>query len=314
MVMIAGFAVIAPFLRADNQPPPVDSGYKMVPIAGANGKVSYIRVQDQSSPSAHLSSSSSDGQYDPSQISLNKTSNLANKSFPTASLYQNHSAEEARQQRTFITKPFFAGNDVPSDRSVSNFNTKLAYPAVQGYNRTAEDTHKAYLANQTNADQNKSARLSSAPSEYQNRSAYLGNQKANVYASPLAHITYTGPGVNVIKKDMNKVNVSLMQAKDLPNRPLTIDEVRDLINNGIKPDTDVHPAASQSKPLNDPGYEPGPPPPPLAHSSPSPAPALAPAPSSRGDSSDGDLPSPGAMAAQHLQQEQPPENSEPLPK
>jgi len=280
----------------------------MVPVAGANGKVTYIRVQDQSSPSAHFSSSSSDEKYDPSRISLNKTSDLANKAFPTASLYQNHSAEEARQQRTFITKPFFAGNDAPANRSVSNFNTKITYPAAQGYNRTADGTTKTFLANQTDIDQNKSAQLASTPSEYQNRTAYLGDHKFGTYASPLANKTYTGPGVNSTRQDMAKVGASLMQMKDLPNRPLTIDEVRELINHGIKPDTDAPPPASQSKPMNDPDYEPGPPPPPFAHSPSSPAP------SSPAVASDEDLPSPGTMAAQHQQQEQPPENSEPLPK
>ena len=297
--VVALFAATTPILYADDKPAPTDSdGYKTVPVAGTNGKPVNVRVQAQPQPNAHLSSTSSDGKYDPSQYDLNKTSSLANKTYPSASLYQNNRAEEAREERTFITKPYLIDNGSPTNQTVPmNFNSKAAYPVTSAYNRTAPGLDKSYPANQTDVAQNKSAQFTAGTSEYQDRAVNLVTHKIETNSSPLANKTYAGPEAILERRDMAKMNQGLMEMKDLPDRPLSVDEVRNLINHGIKPDTDT-PPAPESKPLNDPDYKPDPvlPPPPP-------------------NTSDEELPSPGAMAAQHQQQQEPPpENSEPLPK
>ncbi|MCE0497204.1 MAG: hypothetical protein LV481_04575 [Methylacidiphilales bacterium] len=296
--VIAGLAAITPILCADDKTTPADSdGYKTVPVVGSDGKTTNIRVQKQPQPDARLSSTSSDGKYDPTQYNLNKTSSFANKSFPDAFLYQNNGAQETREQHSFITKSYFTDNGSPSNQpALADFNTKATYPVTDAYTRTAPGLDKSYTANQTDAAQNKSAQFTAGASEYQNRAVTLETHKIDTSASPLANKTYTGPEAVLEQREMSKLNQGLMQMKDLPNRPLTIDEVRDLINHGVKPDTDAAPAPS-SKPLNDPDYKPEP-------ALPLPPP----------DTSDEDVPSPGILAAQHQQQEAPPENSEPLPK
>ncbi len=52
-----------------------------------------------------------------------------------------------------------------------------------------------------------------------------------------------------------KENVVIAHVSDIPNRPLTVDEVRGLINHGLKPDT-AAPPGMPSKAINDPNYKP----------------------------------------------------------
>ena len=95
-----------------------------------------------------------------------------------------------------------------------------------------------------------------------------------------------------------KENTVIAHVSDIPDRPLTIDEVRGLINHGFKPDTTASPDAP-TKAINDPDYKP--------EASPEPPEA----PSMRAplidDDRDAPLPSPGTMS------QTAPENSDPLP-
>jgi hypothetical protein len=311
--LAAGFAAISSLLQADDQPATTDAdGYRVIPIVGANGKRTSIRVQTQTPPDAHLSSTDSDGTYRPDSLSLNKTSSLANKTFSSGSLYQNDTAEEFREQSTFLTKPYPLDSGSISNLTSQNFNAPATFPMTNAYNRTASGLDKSYPVNQADASQNKSAQFTIGASDYQNRTANLGTQKVDTYASPLAQKAYNGPEAKLIQRDLNRMSQGLSDVKDLPNRPLTIDEVRDLINHGIKPDADAPPPPA-SKPLNDPNYTPDPAPPPL-EPAPTP-PSTPPSPATpASDESDGGMPPPGAMAAEHQAQEAPPENSEPLPK
>jgi hypothetical protein len=109
---------------------------------------------------------------------------------------------------------------------------------------------------------------------------------------------YLGPGAQHLPPGFDNKEEVIAQARlsDLPNRPLTIDEVRGLINHGFKPDTNVKPETS-SKPLNDPDYKP----------EVSPAPPDSPQGSKADDDKNDPLPAPGTMS------QPPPENSESLP-
>jgi hypothetical protein len=303
----AGLVLTAPFLHADDKPsppPPSGDGYTSIPIHLPNGKTSYVRVQEQPKPTGHLSSATTDGKYDPSQLSLSKTSDLANKTFSSPSFTQSDSVEVAREQ-SFLTKSYFGGAGPKSSVTEQTFDTKAAYPNANtgAYNHTASGLDKSYVANTTDIAQNQTAPITAGVPEEQNRTANIGGHKIDATASPLASKTYTGPEADIERHEMAQVNQDLIQMKDLPNRPLTIDEVRALINHGIKPNTDSAPPPA-TKPLNDPDYrqEPSPAPPPLPST-------RAPTP----DTSDDDLPSPGMVAAQHPVSATPPENSEPLP-
>jgi hypothetical protein len=105
--------------------------------------------------------------------------------------------------------------------------------------------------------------------------------------------TFQGPEAVAAHQHLTMTDDGKIFISDLPNRALTIDEVRNLINHGFKPNTDLKPE-EQSKPLNDPNYKPEP----LREM---------PAPATDDDRND-PVPPPGTMAAP-----QPPENSVPLP-
>ncbi len=112
-------------------------------------------------------------------------------------------------------------------------------------------------------------------------------------ADSMSNKMYLGPGAQRVPDDIViKENVVISRMSGLPNRSLSIDEVRNLINHETKPNTDAKPDAP-NKPLNDPNYKPEP----LRD---------APSPASEDDKND-PVPPPGTMAAP------PPENAEPLP-
>jgi hypothetical protein len=110
----------------------------------------------------------------------------------------------------------------------------------------------------------------------------------------MASKQYLGPGAQHVPDDIViKDNFVISRMSGLPNRPLSIDEVRNLINHETKPNTDIKPD-EPSKPLNDPNYKPEP----LRDM---------PAPNNNDDAND-PVPPPGTMASP-----QAPENSEQLP-
>jgi hypothetical protein len=223
-------------------------------------------------------------------------SSMANKTFsPSSNSIQKSNSEfNNRDQNTFITKAYVGD---PSSPSAPNLNAKAAFPTTSAYSRNAAGFDKSYSTSKADAGQNRTAVLSSSNvSTDQNRTAVLGGpEKPEVFASnSMGDKQYLGPGAQHVPDGINiKENVSLSRMSGLPNRPLSIDEVRNLINHGFKPDTDVKPE-EPSKPMNDPNYKPEP-----LRDMPAP---------SREDDKNDPVPPPGTMAAP-----QAPENSEPLP-
>jgi hypothetical protein len=287
------FAATGSRLHADAAASDSD-GYKTVKI-GAGAKAISIRVQQQSDPLKNVSSSATPGKYQPERL-FSGASSLANKSFPlSASSLSHQDADFANPERsTFITKSYVEN---PASFSVPNLNTKADFPIASAYSRQAEGFEKSYSTSTADAGRDHVAMLaSSTTTTDQNRTAlFTSSEKSeDLAAYPMADKQYLGPGAQhppdgvVIKE-----NVTISRMSDVPNRPLTIDEVRNLINHGAKPDTDAKPA-EPSKPLNDPDYKPEP----LRDT---------PSPGSDDDKND-PVPSPGTMAAPPA-----PENAEPLP-
>jgi hypothetical protein len=287
------FVTTGRLLSADDQPASSD-GYKIVPV-NVGGKTMSIRVQEQSDPYKNVSSSNSTGKYDPERI-FSTTNSMADKKFslPSDFLSKGNSDLKDSDQKTFNTKPYVYDASSPT---APNLDAKAGVPTTSAYSRSATGFDKSYATANADAGQDRPALFASAASPDQNRTEQLSNKSSpDNYASAFAGKTFQGPEADAVHHRLTKLSNGQMLVTDLPNRPLTIDEVRDLINHGFKPDTDAKPE-EPSKPLNDPDYKPEPlrdtPPPDTS--------------SPTGDDDKNDpVPPPGTMAA-------PPENSESLP-
>jgi hypothetical protein len=281
-------------LPADDQPASPD-GYKTVPV-DVGGKTLPVRVKEESDPYKNVSSSDSSGKYDPERI-FSTTSPMADKTFslPSNSVSPGGADFKNSTQNTFITKPYAFDSSAPS---APNLNNKVSFPATSAYSRNAAGFDKSYATSSADAGQNQTALFASATSPDQGRTAVLGGQTTSTFASPLANKTFQGEAADAAKRHLSRLKNGQILITDLPSRPLTIDEVRDLINHGFEPNTDVKPE-EPSKPLNDPNYQPKP-----LRIEPSPN---APSPTSDDDKDD-PVPPPGTMAAPPA-----PENSQPLP-
>ena len=264
-----------------DEPKKADSdGYKNVTLAG--GQV--IRVKQQADPFSHLSSSD--------QKLLNRTNEMGSKTFSSqdASVSKNDSAIEERERSTFITRPYLGNSQ--STSSPANLDAKISLPTSSLSGHITQGFDRSFTSSKADTDQNRTVVLASLTSSDQGRTAALGQKKTDTFASSYSTKAFTGPEADDVHRDLQRLNNGLMELKDLPSRPLTIDEVRALIDHGTKPNTDEKPDAP-TKPLNDPDYKPVP------------SPML---PVANDEDKNDPVPSPGMMAAP-----QPPENSEPLP-
>ena len=289
------FVTTGRLLHADDQPASSD-GYKTVPVT-VGGKTIPIRVKEAGNPFKNVSSPNSTGKYDPEQYSFSTTSSMADKTFspPSDPISKSNSDYKNPDQNTFITKTYALD---PSAPTAPNLNTKASFPTTSAYSRNTTGFDRSYTTSSANAGQTRTAVFASATSTDQGRTALLGSQTTSTFASSLAGKTFQGPEADAVHHHLTKLSNGQMLVTDLPNRPLTIDEVRDLINHGFKPNTDVKPE-EPSKPLNDPNYQPKP----LRD-----MPALDRSAPAGDDDKNDPVPPPGTMAAPPA-----PENSEPLP-
>lgn len=85
-------------------------------------------------------------------------------------------------------------------------------------------------------------------------SSTFANMGAKGFDHTIDPPTYNGPEAQRMKQDMANVDKVLAGSKDLPNKSLTVDEVRALLNHNTKPDG-VTPAQSY---LTEPGQAPPP--------------------------------------------------------
>jgi hypothetical protein len=283
--MAVALLLTGPLLHADDKKPSDSDGYKQVPIRTGD-KTTYLRVKTEHDPYANLSPSS--------RSFFSKESPLANKQFDSGNAPVSRSSGDSFQQQTFLTKSYSVDAGSNSDITTPNVNTKVTTASATAYGQNASGFDRSFTTSSSDAARNKKALFASNTSDFQGRTATLGSQQIDVPgASPLAGKPYQGPEADKVHQELGQVNSGLSRMSGLPNRALTIDEVRNLINHETKPDTNARPEPA-SKPLNDPDYKPVP------------LRILPPADDDKGDL----VPSPGmAAAAFH-----PPENSEPLPK
>jgi hypothetical protein len=297
LLLLAGLIAVLP-LHADDTPAP-SSGDHVVAIKSGD-HTAYIHVRDTPNPYQNIPDSGPSTH--PDQFSFNKTSPYANKSYATeaAVTSQDSSSYQKNLERSFVTKSYFSHPGDPADTTTPGLQSKADISSAAAYTHPASGYDKSFIApGSSDTGQNKTAQFAATTSSFQGRAANIGGHPIKGFANTLANKTYAGPEVDAVKKDINRMNQGLISMKDLPDRPLTIDEVRALINHGAKPDYDnKNPAPGKA--LNDPDYQPDPAPAPLRD---------APPPGHLKDDNDG-VPDPGTMA--HPQPPAP-ENSEPLP-
>ena len=235
----------SPALFADPKPvaPP---GYKIINIP-SGGKSIPVLVKEQPDPLKN--GSSTHALYSARDPMADKTfSYSAETNFGRSAVTKSDSA--------FGTKTF----QDPALASGSHFDTPVNLPTAAFASRSANGFDRAYPTASADEQTKTASFAGTSTSSYQNRTAALaGPPTAEQTAfSPMADKQYLGPGAQHVPANYHiKENVIISRMSGLPSRDLSVDEVRDLINNDVKPNTDA-PAAEPSKPLNDPNYKPEP--------------------------------------------------------
>jgi hypothetical protein len=268
---------------APDKPPPGSHDVKIY----AGGKPMTVRVRDQAKPELK-DSETTDGHYDPSSMNINRTSSYANKTFSTreATLTKDDTAEEAHDQKRFVTSSYNTG-------SYNQANRTFQTATYKDSSRTSGDFAKTYQLPAAASEANRTFAVKG--SDYQGKKALIADnpkEKTDPFTTPWSQSDkrFFDPAMTHVKRDPYAAanGLDVKHLNELPNRPLTVDEVRDLINHEQIPNLDAPPDPA-SKPLNDPEWEPPVKPPMLDDKA---APATPPA----DEAKDGELPSPGMLA------------------
>lgn len=133
--------------------------------------------------------------------------------------------------------------------SNSSFNKSFATKGADGvFGQTANIGGKEFVPPSAAVDKTYAARSYALPGNFTGFDQSTPNipMKASLYSSQTAAgfnraidmPTYTGPEAQRIKQDMEEIDKTLGNTKDLPNRSLSVQEVRDLLNHNKKPDQD----------------------------------------------------------------------------
>ena len=252
-----------------------------------------ILVREESDPLKSVSTAPT-GKYDPTRI-FSGTSSLADKSFVASTGSRWDKNADLKTQDSFITKPYNFNEVAPA---AASFDTAAQFPTSPFKGKANSDFTRVYPTATADADQNQTAALGKAGSPDQNRTALFKGQAIATYASPMTAQVFRGAEADAFIT-VSRGWTMARSGHDLPSRPLTVDEVRNLVNHGFKPNTHEKPG-EPSKPLNDPDYQPQP-----LRDDPSPSVPASSKP--RDDDKDDAVPPPGTMATP------PPENSEALP-
>ena len=275
-------------MHADNKPATtVPPGYRLVHLPSGG----EVLVKDAGGvPTAQANQKPE--KYSPTNL-YNGSNDMADKSFaPSSNFFPQNTSYKSADQNGYLTKPYTASDSSSADHSIPNLNPKTSVASTSAYSRSATDFNKGFTTAKADIGKDGSSKFPTATASDQDHAAVLGGKTTDMYPSTFASKPYKGPETDDIKRDMAKINSGLMQVKDLPNRTLTFDEVRALLNHGFKPNTDEKPQPD-NKPLNDPDYKPDV----------SPAPPSTPVEDDRNDP----VPPPGTMS------QPPPENTEALP-
>jgi hypothetical protein len=297
VILIAvALVTIGPALHADDPPtgPSKDlHNYKTVQIKGDGAPMS-VRVQEQPDPLRHVTMKD-DLDH---QRAFSETNEMANKSFTTtAGPAWIHNAD-VKGQDSFATKPYDFNDAAPT---VPNVGTKATFRSTPFKGSATTGFDKSFPTTAADASQNQAAVLGASASPDQGRAAPFNARPVHVFAAANTEKTFQGEEADAAHRRLKRLNDGSYEISDLPDRPLTIDEVRNLINHGFKPNTS-QPPPEPTRPMNDPDYVAQP-----LRDDPSPPSSTPPA-KARDDDKDDAVPPPGTMATP------PPENSESLPK
>jgi hypothetical protein len=296
--IILGWLATGGVTRADDEKPTAPPGYKLVAVKLGN-RTGYVQVKDDQNPFGSMRDSGEGHGAD--HFAYNTTSPMANKTYQAEAAGESSARYQDKMQGSFITRSYVSGADTRADETVPNFHSQVPVHGATGYGRSADGFSKSFQTTGDALDQNRSSALGAKTASESGRAAVLGGHDIKTFAYAGGDKTYGGPEALAVKRDLDRMNNGLETLKDLPSRPLTIDEVRALINHGVKPDLDQKPAPA-SKPLNDPDYLPDA----------APAPERTPGGVDLHDAND--LSTPGAVAHPDLAVPEPaPENSQPLP-
>ena len=269
----------SPLIHADDPKPTVPPGYKLKYVE-AGGKKMPILVKDQLDPLRNVTDTTDPLDH---QKVFSETNLMANKTFNSGvSVNWNKSAD---MKPDFETKVY----NSTGPTSVYNLGTKSTFQtAAFAGGRDATGYNRSFATSTADVGQNETAAFAAIGSPDQDRTAPINAKAIDKFSSPMAnklYMTRKADGVHHNEGELGN-GTSLSQ---LPDRPLTIDEVGNLINHGFKPDTSEPPPPA-SKPLNDPGYQPEP----LRIE---PTEAETPTPKGgKDDDADDPVPSPGTMA------------------
>ena len=288
-------------VTADDSTAPTVDGYKNVVVKAANGRPVTVRVRQQPDALAHASFPD---ELDHQHV-FSATNPMATKTFSMPTDSASPGATAFKDQDAFVTKPYSFNANAPS---APNLNQKASVSTSTAFDHGASDFDKSFAASKGDSAQNRTALLASSTATEQGRTATLETSDAfSTHASSMNGKTFQGSEADAFHRSLSRNKDGQIVVSDLPDRPLTIDEVRELLNHGFKPDTSA-PPPEPSKPLNDPNYVPEPlrdnPQPENPHPD---APPRALPVDTADDDKDDAVPPPGTMAAP------PPENTQPLP-
>jgi hypothetical protein len=293
-------------LHADDPASTSSDGYKTVNVDN-DGKPIAVRVKQQTDPLAHANLTD---ELD-HQRSFSATNPMSNKSFSLAETTAIHGSSDYNKrsdENTFNTKSYSFDPNTPT---VPNLNAKPGFHNAAGFAQPATGYDKDFTTSAADTGHSEASPFSSTTATEQGRSATLGGGTTDTYASSLNNQKFEGDEAEAAQRHLKKLGNGQIEIENVPDRPLTIDEVRQLINHGFTPDTSAPPEGVPAKPMNDPNYQPQPlrgDPTSDSVSTSAPAPArLAPGPVSDDDKDD-PVPPPGTMSAPP-----PPENTQPLP-
>ncbi len=281
--------------RADDAKPSAPPGYKTV-FVNVGGARMPVQVKEQLDPLRNVTNPADPN--DPRRL-FSSENPMANKSFSSGGSIDWN--KTATLKDPYVPQVY----DLDKSTSVYRIGSKsLFHNSAFATGRAAGGFSKSFSTSTADVGQNQAALAFAAiGAPEQNRVAPIDVKPFDTYADAMANKTFQGPEEEARHKHLKKNNKGETVIDQLPDRPLTIDEVRDLLNNGTEPDTSKPPPPA-SKPLNDPDYQPEP-----LRNPPEGTDVAAPK-NAKDDSDDKDdpVPPPGTMA------EPPPENSEPLPK
>lgn len=155
-------------------------------------------------------------------------------------------------------KSFSLGSNADKGSSVfgsanTSFNKSFATKGAEGvFGQTANVGGKEFLPPSVTMDKTYAARSYALPGNFTGfdenkpniplKESGFSSQSALGYNRMIDMPTYTGPEAERIKQDMEAIDKTLGNAKDLPNRSLSVQEVRDLLNHNAKPGKDPAPA------------------------------------------------------------------------